>query len=259
MPGIQTILHPTDFSAASGPAFQTACALAHDYQATLLVLHVMMPDVSPLVHSSLPDPLRPIESQDPLARLPWPRPSDPQIRCEHRLAEGDPAEEILRLTERAHCDLIVMAAHSKSGLKRFWTGSVAEEVLQRARCGVLVVNGPSEGAPALETALRASPGDLIDARPLGSGLASARTRTLVRTPAVQVVRLIVRECQEIPEHQSQGEIIVQCLEGRVTCTALGKTQVLEAGKLLYLPAGEPHTLQGIEDASLLLTILAPRQ
>jgi len=53
-------------------------------------------------------------------------------------------------------------------------------------------------------------------------------------------------------------MIVHCLEGRVAFTALGKTQVLEAGKLLDLPAGEPHALKGIEDASLLLTILAPR-
>ena len=30
MPGIQTILHPTDFSENSRPAFQTACALARD-------------------------------------------------------------------------------------------------------------------------------------------------------------------------------------------------------------------------------------
>ena len=38
-------------------------------------------------------------------------------------------------------------------------------------------------------------------------------------------------------------------------TALGNTQVLEAGTLLYLPAGEPHALSGVEDASMLLTML----
>ena len=99
---------------------------------------------------------------------------------------------------------------------------------------------------------------LIDVRPLGTALASAHTRTLVRTTAVEVVRLIVRAGQEIPQHKSKGEIIVHCLEGRVAFTALGKTQVLEAGKLLDLPAGEPHALKGIEDASLLLTIVVPR-
>ena len=80
----------------------------------------------------------------------------------------------------------------------------------------------------------------------------------MRTGTVEVVRLIVRAGQEVPQHTSKGEIIVHCLEGRVAFTALGKTQVLEAGKLLDLPAGEPHALKGIEDASLLLTIVVPR-
>ena len=68
----------------------------------------------------------------------------------------------------------------------------------------------------------------------------------------------LRTGQEIPRHGSKGEVIVHCLEGRVAFTALGKAQALEAGELLVLPAGESHTVTGIEDASLLLTILAPR-
>ena len=57
------------------------------------------------------------------------------------------------------------------------------------------------------------------------------------------------------ELEAKGEIIVQCLEGKIGFTACGKTNELEAGHLLYLPAGEPHSLQGIEDGSLLVTIL----
>jgi len=258
MPGIQTILHPTDFSENSRPAFETACALARDYHATLLVLHVMMPSVSPVYQAPLPDPLRTAESQESIAQLPWPQPSDPQIRVEHRLAEGDPAEEILRLTEAQRCDLVVMGTHGKTGLGRFLTGSVAEEVLRKALCPVLVIRTPLKARPGIESEATANPGDLIDARPLGTALASAHTRTLVRTAAVEVVRLIVRAGQEVPQHKAKGDLIVQCLEGRVAFTALGKTQTLEAGKLLTLPAGEPHALKGIEDASLLLTIAAAK-
>jgi quercetin dioxygenase-like cupin family protein len=53
----------------------------------------------------------------------------------------------------------------------------------------------------------------------------------------------------------KGEITVQCLEGRVDFTVFGKPQNLEAGNLLYLPTGVPHMVKGIENASLLLTIL----
>ena len=104
----------------------------------------------------------------------------------------------------------------------------------------------------------AKPGEVVDVRPLGSALASAQTRTVVHAEQVEVIRLVVSAGKEIKEHKAKGEIVVQCLEGKVAFTAFGKTQNLEAGKLLYLPTGEPHTVKGIEDASLLLTVLLPK-
>jgi quercetin dioxygenase-like cupin family protein len=104
----------------------------------------------------------------------------------------------------------------------------------------------------------AKPGEVVDVRPLGSALASSQTATLLRAEQVEVRRLVVPAGKAIAEHQAKGEIVVQCLEGKVAFTAFGKTQNLEAGKLLYLPTGEPHSVQGIENASLLLTILLPQ-
>jgi nucleotide-binding universal stress UspA family protein len=189
MTGIQTILHPTDFSENSGPAFQTACALARDSRATLLLLHVMMPSESPFYQGTPPDPMRPVESQGLQVQLPWPQPSDPQIRVEHRLAEGNPAEEILRLADALRCDLVVMGTHGRTGLVRYLTGSVAEEVLRTSHCPVRVVKMPLGVKPDQEAV--AGPGDSVDARPLGTALNSAHTGTLLRTADVAVVRLIV--------------------------------------------------------------------
>lgn len=104
----------------------------------------------------------------------------------------------------------------------------------------------------------ANPGELVDVRPLGPLLGSTPTTTLVRAKDVEVIRLVVPAGKEIGEHKAKGELVVQCLEGRVGFTAFGKTQTLEAGKLLYLPTGELHSLKGIENASLLLTILLPK-
>jgi quercetin dioxygenase-like cupin family protein len=104
----------------------------------------------------------------------------------------------------------------------------------------------------------AKPGELVDVRPRGLALASDQTQTLVRAGQVEVIRLVVTAGKEIAEHKAKGELVVQCLEGRVAFTALGTTQDLEAGQLLYLPAGEPHSVKGAEDASLLLTILLPK-
>ena len=94
---------------------------------------------------------------------------------------------------------------------------------------------------------------------LGAALASAQTRTLLRAENVEVIRLIVPAGREIPEHKAKGEIVVHCLEGQVTFSAFGNTHALQAGELLYLPTGEPHTVKAVEDASLLLTILLPKK
>ena len=91
--------------------------------------------------------------------------------------------------------------------------------------------------------------------PLGPALGGFKTTTLVKTTDLELIRLIVPAGKVIPLHKAPGEITVQCLEGRVAFTAEGKTQELTAGQLLYLTAGEPHALTGLEDTSLLVTLL----
>jgi nucleotide-binding universal stress UspA family protein len=150
MPTIRTILHPTDFSADSRPAFEAACSFAADYGARLILLHVVAPSVTPLLSEPPPNPLEPAESHESLrGRFSWPRPPDPRVRAEHRVTEGDPPDEILRLAERVPCDLLVLGTHGRTGWSRFWLGSVAEEVLRKARCPVPVVNAlPPVGSPS---------------------------------------------------------------------------------------------------------------
>lgn len=101
----------------------------------------------------------------------------------------------------------------------------------------------------------ASPNEVVDVRPFGEALADSKTRTLFKTKNLEVVRLVMPAGKEISEHQAPGEITVQCLEGKIKFTALGKTKVLEAGQMLYLDAEEPHSVKCVEDASFLLTIL----
>ena len=104
----------------------------------------------------------------------------------------------------------------------------------------------------------AQPGELIDVRPLGPALAGARTTVLVKTESLEVIRLVIPPGKELPTHSTRGEITVQCVEGRVAFTTGGVTRELGAGQLLYLEAEQPHSVLGIEDASLLVTITFPR-
>lgn len=104
----------------------------------------------------------------------------------------------------------------------------------------------------------AQPGEVVDVRPLASALADSKTTTLFKTESVETVRIVMQAGKEISEHEAPGEIIVQCLEGKIAFAALGKIEELEAGQLLYLAAGERHSVKCIEDASFLLTILLNR-
>jgi quercetin dioxygenase-like cupin family protein len=108
------------------------------------------------------------------------------------------------------------------------------------------------------TLTQTRPGDVIDVRPLGTRLAQSKTRTLVRTENVEIVRILMRAGREIPEHEAPGEIIVQCLEGKFVVGALGKTIRLSPGELTWLSPEEPHTVGCLEDGSFLLTILLNR-
>ncbi len=91
---------------------------------------------------------------------------------------------------------------------------------------------------------------------LGEALSAARTQKLVKTPGLEVTRLVVHAHQEIPTHRAPGPMTVQCLEGRVNILSGGSEQELAVGQMIYLTAGELHALQAIEDSSLLLTIAA---
>ena len=101
----------------------------------------------------------------------------------------------------------------------------------------------------------AAPGEIIDVRPLGAALSEARTTTVVKTDALEILRLVVKAGSEIPPHKVAGEVVVQCLEGKAGIGIDGGTRVLEAGQMLFLSGGESHAVSGIDDASLLVTIL----
>lgn len=100
----------------------------------------------------------------------------------------------------------------------------------------------------------ALPGDVIDIRPLGDKLAQASTHTLAKSERIELIRLVVPAGKEILPHKVAGPITVQCLEGRIAFSAAGKEQQLSQGEMLFLLGNELHSLKGIENSSVLVTI-----
>ncbi len=105
----------------------------------------------------------------------------------------------------------------------------------------------------------AASGEIVDIRPLGKKLKDEIPVTLIKTPRLQVFRYVLLEGREFAEHQVRGGITVQCLEGVVEFTSHERTQLLRAGELVYLAGDVPHALKGIEDASVLVTIVSNKE
>lgn len=101
----------------------------------------------------------------------------------------------------------------------------------------------------------AKSGEVVDLNPLGTVLRSAHTTALVKSDAFEAVRLIVLAGAEIPSHHVSGKFTLQCLEGRVLLGLASGNLELSAGQWIYFDGGIAHSVRGIEDSSLLLTIM----
>lgn len=56
-----------------------------------------------------------------------------------------PSDAILEVADAEHVDMIVIASHGRSGVKRLMLGSVAEEVARKATIPVVIVPAGAEG------------------------------------------------------------------------------------------------------------------
>ena len=81
----------------------------------------------------------------------------------------------------------------------------------------------------------------------------------VKDETFEAIRMVIPKGHEMSRHQVDGAITIYCLDGRIAFTAGGKTHDLKAGHWLFLLGNEPHSLVGIEDASVLLTIMFPSE
>jgi nucleotide-binding universal stress UspA family protein len=153
---IRVVLHPTDFSECSEASLQVARVLARDVGARLVLLHVTPLEVA--LEGGLAGGGDPGADRDALevirGQMEGP---DLKYPVETRLERGDPAARVLRVAGEVGAGLIVMGTHGRSGLGRVLMGSVAEAVLRRARCPVLIARSTHPETPAAcsESTLRA--------------------------------------------------------------------------------------------------------
>lgn len=83
------------------------------------------------------------------------------------------------------------------------------------------------------------------------------SRTLLRTDRTRVVLFGFAEGQELTEHTSTQNAIVQILSGECEFSLAGKPHPVKAGDLIYMPASLPHAVRATTQFSMLLTFSKP--
>ena len=66
--------------------------------------------------------------------------SEPAVKATGAVAYGGPADNILEYTRKHHVNLVVMATHGHSGLRRWWLGSVFEKVVSQSTVPILGIH-----------------------------------------------------------------------------------------------------------------------
>jgi universal stress protein A len=138
---LRRILVPVDFSDCSRKALQYALPFAKEFEASLILLHVVSPFLPP-AEMSLAEVadielrlresgLRELESlRASVAR---------EAPVETALRVGRPDMEIVRAARELDADVIVLSTHGRTGLAHMFMGSTAEQVVRRAGCPVFIV------------------------------------------------------------------------------------------------------------------------
>ena len=141
------ILVPTDFSEDSDLAFRMALSIAVTYQARIFLLHV----ISNTVQQSLSDYCLDqsivdrvlnesiVFSNEKLQEEIDKNQQSGNIKVIPDVRKGQPYEEILKEASERKIDLIVIASHGKTGLQKYFIGSVTEKVMKEAKCPVLLI------------------------------------------------------------------------------------------------------------------------
>jgi universal stress protein A len=144
---ISRILVPVDFLPHSAAAVRRALDIADRYSAEVVLIHVYEPARYPIAAGDILYDERQLErmTQKVRARLEAVRRDvDPigRRRVSTRVVQGTPERAIVQAASSEPFDLIVMGTHGRTGLGRFVSGSIAEQVMRRAPCAVHIVKVP---------------------------------------------------------------------------------------------------------------------
>lgn len=156
----QTLLVPTDFSPESREAFSEALGLAHQFDGSVHLLHVVEKKAPLALDSQTLMPpeksLIAMAKKTLVAFAQQGSESHPVVPVFPFTRAGEPWREIVQAARERKADAIILGTRGHTGLQHVLLGSVAERVVRHSPVTVIVVRprAPAESAaePAKEAA-----------------------------------------------------------------------------------------------------------
>ena len=138
---LQSILVTTDFSEAALSALTCVVPIAKESNSVIHILHVIHPREIPIASPEAEEDISEQVQMDAQRRLGSLENAVGTIPHRTWLREGEVWQTVEDVIRSEHIDLVAVGASGKSDLKKFFVGSVAEEIVRKATCPVLTV-GP---------------------------------------------------------------------------------------------------------------------
>ena len=141
---IKKVLVPTDFSDSAHHAFGYGVSFAREYDAELILLHVVENLTVGYASDLFPVPMAEVFQEisgyakaelDKLAE----EAKQKGAVVTQLVVQGKPSAEIVRYAAENAVDMIVLGTHGKGMLDQALFGSTTERVVRRAPCPVLTV------------------------------------------------------------------------------------------------------------------------
>lgn len=151
---LKNILYATDFSRAADAAFPYAAEFARRFGAKFYAVHARTPENYVLAApETWPSTNAEYEKQENALREVL-RNDLPHIETDVLTVEGGVWPVLKSVIDEKKIDLLVLGTRGRTGIGKFFLGSVAEDIVRRAPCPVLTVGPHSPSEPPREGRFR---------------------------------------------------------------------------------------------------------
>jgi nucleotide-binding universal stress UspA family protein len=190
---IKNILFATDFSSTAGLALPYAVEIARRSDATIHAVHVVQPDIYPLVAPSEWHKMAEEEKQFRKEKTNQVEEKLHGLPHEFHFPAGNVWQKLAKIIKDKKIGLLVLGTNGRTGMGKAQVGSVAEKIFRQAACPVLTA-GPAVAseashvaAAALNRILYATDFSLesLTAAPYAVGLAKEHRAELILTHSIQ--------------------------------------------------------------------------